>query len=219
MASFISGIPWITPQKNMDFDKTLTILVIAVSMFLLLYSVGAGGDLLTIFQQNTNIVYILFMLAFSYTAMTMKPTVYGGLGTDANLRKGILFGAIIAAVMVISAGLKLATPLASTLSSSEILAAFYIALIIPFAEEKFFGQSMPFILNRTIGNPMAALVISSIMFGLFHLIAYGSNMTLIFAAIGFRFMATFGNSLLQTSSFGLTIHYINNISTVAKGLM
>lgn len=219
MAGLLNGNPWATPVANMNFDKTITVLVIALSLFLLLYSVGVGGDLLTIFQQNANVVYILFLLSFSYVAMTMRPVVYGGVGTTSNARRGIFLGAIIAAVMVLSAGFKLATPLAATLSSSEILAAFYIALIIPFAEEKFFGQSLPFILNRTIGNPWVSLGISSVMFGLFHLIAYGPNVTLIVAAIVFRFMATFGNGILQTSTFGLSIHYINNISTVVKGLM
>jgi len=211
--------PWTTPKSIADFDRLLTGVVIAVALFLLLYPIGAGGDLNVILQQNINIIYILFLLSFSFTMMTIKPTIYAGIGTKQSAIKGIFFGAIVGLVMIISMNFKLSTPLASTLSTSEVIAAFYLAFIIPFAEERFFGQTFPYLINRVAKNGWISLVVSSLIFGGFHLFAYGAVSGLIIAAILFRFMATFGNELLKTNTFGLTVHYINNITTVARTFM
>jgi len=211
--------PWYTPEVNIDWDRSITLLIVLVTMFLLLYSVGTGGDILTLIQQNINLVYIIFMLGFSYTQMSGKNPNYGGIGENKNIKRGILLGAVVAAIMVFSAGIKLATPLASTLSSSEALALFYIAFIVPFAEEKFFGNTLPFVFDRNIKNSFVTFALCGVLFGLFHLIAYSGNVAYIVAAIVFRFMASYGNQELKTSTFGWTVHYINNISQVARKFM
>ena len=210
-------IPWETPEKYVDLDKALTYVAIAVVLFLLLYStqVNIGNASST---QNFSIIYLAIMLAVGYSAMRDKKN-YGGFGTKENIIKGIGLGAVAAAFMLFSTSIKLSSPLASTVSDSQILSYFYVAFVVPLVEEKFFSQTMPFILGKSIESPLIVKIVVSIAFGLFHAIAYAASLPLMLTAMGFRFAVLYGNEMLKTATFGLSLHWINNIVGVAKAIL
>jgi len=208
-------IPWETPVKYIDLDRAFTYVSIAVILFLLLYSASLGVDAL---QQNSSIVWLGLMLMASFVIME-KNQDYGGFGKPENLKMGVALGALAAAVMFFSSGLKLSVPLAAVLPGSQLLTYFYIAFVTPFVEEKFFSQTMPFVLDRSIRNPFNTKVLVSVGFGLFHVFAYAASLPMMLVAMGFRFAILYGNEMLRTSAFGLTTHWVNNIVTVARQLL
>jgi len=155
--------------------------------------------------------------------MSTVPSIYGGLGTKYNLGKGLLFGAIIGLVLLSLSLFTMSTPTLSMISSIQFIAMFYTIAVVPFAEEKFFGQLVPFILRRGVKNVYIAFIASCLIFGLFHYFAYyNADSTALFGAIAiavtFRGLVLLGNEYLQTASFGITLHYFDNIVQVLKQL-
>lgn len=117
---------------------------------------------------------------------------------------------------------------ATTSSSSEPLffgisaGFFFVVLIAPYAEEKFFRMvTMPTfnvwfrnlrfkILSNTFVCGALAAVLTSLAFGLYHWSAYGGSIAYIQSAFIFSIIAIIGNYALKSVFFGVGLHFTNN---------
>jgi len=209
--------PWSSSTENMNLDKSITFGFIFITLFVLVSTIFVGGELSDIFKQQTYTIFLLFLLVISYSSMGAIPSIYGGLGTQMNLYKGLLFGGVIGVIFLVLSFFSLSIPELSIISSIQFISIFYTIIVVPFAEEKMFGQVVPFVLRRSLKNVWVAFGVTCLIFGAFHYFAYyqssDSNIfigaTLI--AMVFRGLTLLGNEYLQTASFGITLHYFNNL--------
>jgi len=222
--AFIKLEPWNSSSDIMSFDKSLTFVFIFITLFVLVSTIFVGGQLSDIFKQQTYTIFLLFLLVISYSAMGATPSVYGGLGTQMNLYKGLLFGGIIGLIFLSVTIFSLSIPALSIISSIQFISIFYTIVVVPFAEEKMFGQVVPFVLRRGLKNTMLAFVATCFVFGAFHYFAYyqSTDPSVFYGAIAmtmiFRGLVLIGNEYLQTASFGITLHYLNNVGQILKQL-
>ena len=216
--------PWSSSSDNMNLDKSLTFAFIFITLFVLVSTMFIGGELSDIFKQQTYTIFLLFLLVISYSSMGAMPSIYGGLGTKMNLYKGLLFGGAIGIVFLVFSFFTLSIPELSIISSVQFISIFYAIVVVPFAEEKMFGQVVPFVLRRSLKNVWIAFFVTCAIFGAFHYFAYsssGDNSIFIggtLIAMIFRGLTLIGNEYLQTNAFGTTLHYFNNIVQAMKKL-
>ena len=222
--AFIKLEPWSSSTDSMNLDKGLTFAFIFITLFVLVSTMFVGGQLADVFKQQTYTIFLLFLLLISYASMGTTPSIYGGLGTQMNLYKGLLFGAAIGTIFLAITIISLSIPSFSIISSVQFISIFYTIAVVPFAEEKMFGQVVPFVLRRSLKNTYLAFAATCIIFGAFHYFAYyqAADSTIFLGAIAmamiFRGLVLIGNEYLQTASFGITLHYFNNIGQVLKQL-
>lgn len=140
----------------------------------------------------------------------------------------LVVGVVVA--FVLSGGLKFSLlqpfAIAGTASTMTFL---YTVIAAPFVEEKFFRG----FLNPTSGNlfklfglpsPLTlGIIFSSIVFGVFHFIAYGGQPMLMFTAIAFGLIASVGNYYFKSRGFGVGLHVATNFIVIgglaALGIM
>ena len=215
MADLLKQIvtPWYTPTPNENLDKTLSLLMFAFLVFVLLFNLGIGGELTQFMTTNINAIILLVLLGFSISQMNARPQTYASFGLSQKAYIGIILGVIIG-VVAASRGASILVP-TSVISSSSIIGAIFVALCVPFVEEKFFGRNIPFMLNNTFKNPILVIILTSGIFALFHFVAYRANTGFIIAGFIFRVICLVGNGVFQTSTFGDGLHYANNIMAVA----
>jgi len=205
--------PWWTPSQTEDLDKTVSIIFAAFLLFMLVFTLGIGGSVSEFIRSNVSIVFLLFLLAFSISQQDARPQVYGSYGKSDDAYKGAIIGVLVGSLSAIKS-LSILVPFVVVTSSTVVLGAIFTALIVPFVEEKFFGGTLPFILGRGLKNPIFVVLLTSIIFGVFHLIAYKASIYLMISAMIFRAVVLVGNSVLKTQMFGISLHYANNIFAV-----
>lgn len=210
--------PWATPQKNNDLDLLITGGFILLTLFMFLYVGSAGGEIQDVFRNFTNVIYIFALLCIGLViqmANRGKERIYGGFGESKDAYKGSIFGVALGVILIMGTAMKMATPLG--LGVDAYLAMLYLVTVVPFAEEKVFGQSLPFILSSKVKNPWIVIFVSCLIFAIFHF--FVSN------AIGIIFIFTFllravillGNEKFKTSAFGIVLHYTNNFLLTVFG--
>ena len=97
---------------------------------------------------------------------------------------------------------------------------FYTVVAAPLAEEKFFRG----FLNPSAGGLMkifdvpnpyfVGIVFSSIVFGLFHWIAYGGAINALFMAIIFGLIVSVGNQFFKSRAFSVGMHVVVNFIVI-----
>lgn len=222
--AFLKLEPWSSSTENNNVDKSLTLGFILITLFVLVSTIFVGGQIGDILKQQTYTIFLLFILIISYASMGTVPSIYGGLGTKLDLYKGLLFGSVIGLVFLTISILTMSIPSLSIISSIQAISIFYAILVVPFAEEKFFGQLVPFILRRGLKSTTIAFSATCLIFGAFHYFAYYQSTApdqfigALAIAVAFRGLVLFGNEYLRTATFGITLHYFNNIAQVLRQL-
>jgi len=93
----------------------------------------------------------------------------------------------------------------------------YVGIVAPFIEEKFFrGFLNPTSVGlfKNFGLPFAGImgiIFSSFVFGVFHWFAYGGALVLLFTAMFFGLIVSFGNYGFKTRAFGVACHVMVNL--------
>lgn len=215
--SFITT-PWFSTNSLENKDRALTYIMIVFLIVMILYSVAINGTLQSLFTSQANTLVLLALAIVSFSVMDRRPQIYASFGQDKAAMTGLLLGTFFGVILIYKF-LSVIIPPMTSLSNDSILYAFYTALIIPFVEEKAFGQTLPFVLNKTFKNSLVVIGLTCLIFGLYHAIAYKADMVAIFSAITFRFIVMLGNGYLKTSTFGISMHYTNNILAVIQKLI
>jgi membrane protease YdiL (CAAX protease family) len=220
--------PWATPLEQRKLDEWITTITFGVVIMLFLYPVFVGGTLSSIIINQTTTLYILFMMLFIWSVQILKKTdVYASLGERKNMLVGMVGGVGVGIIIISAQTLKtfignfqiqLAIPLSATTGVGSVFYAICTVIFIPIAEERVFAQYLPYKLAQSIKNPFLVKIICSILFGLFHLLAYSASFPQMIMAVIFRYATLEGNELTKTYTFGLSMHMLNNLIAVLRGI-
>jgi membrane protease YdiL (CAAX protease family) len=105
----------------------------------------------------------------------------------------------------------------------------FVVILAPLVEEYFFRGTVFFTLLQTGKSifsekylTIVSIVITSVVFGVFHFTAYGASVPLMFTAMIFSVIAITGNAFFKTTGFGLGLHLMVNFvawNIMVAGLM
>jgi len=130
----------------------------------------------------------------------------------------LFLGGVVALILTSVSSYSLLQPF--TVVSGGFLTFLYIVVAAPFIEEKFFrGFLNPNagLLLKNFGFPLpwlTGVLLSCVLFGVFHFIAYGGVFAAMFSAILFGLIASVGNYFFKTRSFGLGLHIVTNFVVI-----
>jgi hypothetical protein len=214
---------WDTPKENEDKDIFITAFFIALSLFMILY-IGSGGATspAAVFGNFASTTYIIGMLSFSLGIQLYsrnRPNsskLYASVGKSKNYFWGMVIGTVLGVALVLG-NVLFPKPQASAIAYDAFIALLYIITVVPFAEEKFFGRTVPYVVNSILKKPLVSTGIAGLVFAFFHIIANGLNATSLVMNFGFRVVIIYMNEKIQSSGFGDSWHYVTNFLSYATG--
>ncbi|MFA5412848.1 MAG: CPBP family intramembrane glutamic endopeptidase [Candidatus Micrarchaeia archaeon] len=157
------------------------------------------------------IVMLLVVAAFGLIDQLKENNLLGisfaGLGESiGGFTAALLIGGFVGFVMInvdinVTGFSIISGVLASTLFS--IFAA-------PIVEELFFRGLLFHTLSAQTKNEWAAMIATSVIFGLFHILAHGGDLASIATSALFSMVCILGNGKFKTLGFGIGAHLMNN---------
>lgn len=201
----------------------------ALSGFLNLTTILALAWVITNIPDEANraIIFLVLILAATifWTADSIKRRSIAfdslDLGKTGNIAlKALLTGAGLIFLLNISAqGFSIPSPTLTAIQITQPWALFYIVLIAPYVEERFFrGVVFPSLKGylRELGAgfrvaPYISVLATSLIFAFFHYLAYGASGDAMTVAFIFSVVAILGNQVSQSIGFGLGMHFLNNL--------
>ena len=141
-----------------------------------------------------------------------------------NIRNAFIWGLIVAIGLIfLGSSSFVVVPFALTSMA-------FVAILAAFIEEMFFRSTLIPTLGRLFSNfkvlwgvyDYLAIAVGSILFGLFHVLAYGGNISFMIMAIIFSIVMVVGNWKFKSTIFGYTAHATYNfiiVYVLAGGLV
>jgi len=155
---------------------------------------------------------LLIPLAFGFIDQLNENNALGisfaGFGKDyPAFTMALIAGAVAGFILVGPANLSVAH---FAVVSGDSLSRLYVTIASPFVEEIFFSGFLFFTLASIMKNKATAALVTCVLFGGFHLVAYGGDLPSIFVSMIFRAVCIFGNGYFKSLGFGWAIHAVNN---------
>lgn len=228
---------------SLEWDNS-PLLLLLEAFFALVSLLGLGflntvflseGDVLlastTTFLQFLILLAIAFFILEKLLERTNKD-FFETVGWGTNTTKflfALIAGAVVSFALVLFGTQALTLPVItqSTIFSPDLLTIVFVVFFAATVEEFFFrGTLLPSLgkMFSRLGTPLpgeSALVVHAIIFGVFHLGAYGilleGGMILdprIVASMVFGLIAGIGNGLLESTGFSYSLHLTNNAFAV-----
>ncbi len=207
--------------KEWQDNKKITVIFSAMSFFGFISLLWIMTNVPE-FSSEANI-YALMIIFGSVIALIdfvsekniLSGFVYFGKSINVALT-AIIAGTVLGVLMQIGNFAVIQTPLAIT-QSTTLGAFFFVVLIAPYVEEKFFRMAAyPTVVNllnvitsREIST-LISIALVSLVFALFHYLVFSASVELFIAAFAFSVIAIIGNRFFESTGFGVAMHYVNN---------
>lgn len=152
-----------------------------------------------------------------------KGKVFGFLFVGKNLKTlflALIVGGVLAVLLSLGKFSILIAPLSAIQVDSVLVSFIFVVLVAPWVEEKFFRMFFypnivlmlqnAFPKRQTLFAGLLAVIVTGVLFALFHFAVYGANLNLMFLAFVFSTIAIVGNRIFESAGFGVGLHYVNN---------
>jgi len=167
-------------------------------------------------QQAMALIYLIMLIWGSmFGIMDWSRKTQTGLATSefvyfGSMNRFLVSGLVgVLFALFISGSLFTSAPLAVPVIGGVSLAFFYVVLVAPYAEEKFFASTVAPTSYKLFGG-LLGLVITAGFFGVYHGFAYGWNENLMMVAVIWRAAVLIGNQFFKSTGFSYLAHMANN---------